>query len=150
MTWKKKLTVAGGALVFLVVLARLTVIKICYPTSKLHESATITVKPSQNGCVVDPQPEEIRTQWQHKVTWTIQGSCPNHTVSVVKFGKDGQALDPTDERTREVKAEDGQVIRARAKVEGEAPRGVYTYQVAIDGQPAGGDPEFRICPDWPC
>src|SRR3989442_4551372 len=106
----------------------------------LHEEATITVAPSGNGCTVTG-PEQIRTQWQHRVTWTIKGSCTNHIVSVgsFKFVKDGSALDPTEEPKKEAKAEDGQTITARVKdnkPNGKpAPQGQYNYHVLIDGLP---------------
>src|SRR6266545_1048773 len=165
---KTKLTVVVVALVLVVAaLATVRVTDICqrichpcYPTSDLHEEATITVEPSGTGCTVTGPPEQIRTQWQHRVTWTIKGSCPNHTVSVgsFKFVKDGSALDPTEGPTKEAPAKDDQKIDARVKdnkPNGKpAPEGTYTYKVdvRIDGQPASQDPpgELKICPNWPC
>jgi hypothetical protein len=165
---KTKLTVVVVALVLVVAaLAAVRVTDICqrfchpcYPTSDLHEEATITVEPSETGCTVTGPIEQIRTQWQHLVTWTIKGSCDKHTVSVdsFRFVKDGQALDPTEEPKKEVQAKDGEMIKARVKdnkPNGKpAPEGTYTYQVEvrIDGRPAVQDPpaELLICPNWPC
>ncbi len=158
MTTKTKLTVVVVALVLVVALLvcmKKIRLPIPYPDSLLQETATITVEASGNACRVADRPAEllIITKPKHAVRWKIAGNCPDHTVSVggFVFAGDGRQLDPTEERTREVKAEEGQTITAKVKEEGsQAPRGRYTYLVLIDGRLAGADPEFKICPDWPC
>ncbi len=161
MTTKTKLTVVVGALV-LVLAALATVKVITFPSPcqllkcQFKESVVISVRMQGGECVI-AKPEQITTKREHALTWTIKGSCDNHTVSVEKFTfvKDGRPLDPTEELTKEAKAEDGQKIKARVKDnDNAAPDGKYTYQVLvrIDGQPVDGDPagELLICPEWPC
>jgi hypothetical protein len=156
MNRKVTFALVVGALVLVVAaLAKLKVIEIPYPCQALKETAVLTVAMQAGACVVG-RPEEIITQWEHAVTWTIAGEgCPDHTVSVGSFKfKDGKQLDPTEEPTKEAKAQPGQKIKVRVKDKDQAPKGKYTYEVVVrhDGQPAGGDPpgELRICPTWPC
>src|SRR5712692_4670053 len=117
-----KFTLGVGALalvVALLVCMKNIRLPIPYPDSLLQEAATITVEASGNECRVADRPAEllIITKPKHAVRWEIAGNCPDHTVSVggFVFAGDGRQLDPTEERTREVKAEKGQTIRAKVK-----------------------------------
>ncbi|SRR6266571_1328927 len=140
--------------VVILVLVGLGAFRVSWPLYLLKEQVTITVGMSGERCVVLVEPEQIRTKWEHRVTWQIAGNCPNHIVSVDAFVSidHGTPWDPTRNRVKEVRAVHGQVIEATVESKDPARQDWkrYGYLILIDGRAAGGDPELRICPDWPC
>jgi cysteine synthase len=114
---------------------------------------------SDNTCKLrERTPGEVRTEGDARVTWTIAGDCPGgHTVGISRRlkrgGRDHDLF--AGSAPIEANAVDGARMEATLNEPKLIERGLYKYQVLIDGRPAqynslADEGNFFACPDWPC
>lgn len=127
-----------------------------------QEIVVLHVNERSGSCkLYDRTPPEIRTQLGSDITWIVAGSCPGDRISIDPMfrranGTPVRIVRSTD-LNGDIAAESGQRLTAQVQttLPKELQKGLYFYQVNINGVPAeynsrADDGEFYMCPKWPC
>lgn len=129
-----------------------------------HEKGTsewvvLSIESDGSVCKLAEQtPGEIRTAGGRTVRWIVVGNCPGeHTIAIERrLKKDSGQHDLfTGSAPIQTNAVDGSRMAAVLRRLEQNEKGLYQYQVLIDGRPAqyGSDADlgdFFACPNWPC